>query len=192
MALLSHKDLPRPRVEVGIGAGEFDDEGRTLVAEYPEFILINGYFPNGQRDHGRVPFKLDYSRGVLDRALELMRGRGKGVVICGDLNTAHREVDLANPRQNRNTTGFLPEEREWIDRLCGRGFHDAFRELHGPRGGEYTWWTYRNNCRERNIGWRLDYFFVSQGLLGALADCSHRPRVQGSDHCPVYCDLDFA
>ncbi len=191
VAIFSHKKLPKPIYSVGLGKKEFDDEGRTLIAEYPEFILINGYFPNGQRDHNRVPYKLAYSREVIKKALSLKQKTGKEILICGDINTAHQEIDLANPKQNEKTTGFLPIERSWMDEILREDWSDAYRQLNGDKKGEYTWWTYRNDCRERNIGWRIDYFLPSKALLKNVKKCSHKPQIMGSDHCPVYCDLEF-
>ena len=191
VAIFSHKKLPRPSFEKGLGKKEFDDEGRTLIVQYPQFILINGYFPNGQRDHGRVPYKLAYGNAVLRKASDLKKKLKRPVIICGDLNTAHKEIDLANPKQNENTTGFLPIERAWMDKALQKGFSDVYREKNGDKRGEYTWWTYRNRCRERNIGWRIDYFLSSKSLLDKITKCSHRPEILGSDHCPVYCDLEF-
>ncbi len=191
VAILGHRQLSQPAFSTGLGKKEFDCEGRTVIAEYPHFILINCYFPNGRRDHSRVPYKLAYSKAVVAKARALEKKTGKGVIICGDVNTAHREIDLANPKQNQNTTGFLPIEREWMDHILRSEWIDVYRHLNGDKLGEYTWWTYRNNCRQKNIGWRIDYFLASKSLLQNLKQCSHRPDIIGSDHCPVYCDLDF-
>ena len=114
---------------------------------------------------------------------------GTNVVLTGDFNTSHQEIDLANPKANKKCTGFLPHEREWIDRYMEGGLVDCFRHHYPEKEGEYTWWTYRNNCRERNIGWRLDYFMVNKDLVSMVADCRHRPDIHGSDHCPVEIDL---
>jgi len=189
VALFSHKDLPKPDVEIGLGIQKFDDEARTIIAEYPEFFLINGYFPNGQRDLGRVPFKLDYSEEVVKLALNLEENTGKPVIITGDFNTAHKAIDLANPKTNTKTTGFLPEEREWMDTMVARGFVDTFRHFHPEEEGHYTWWTYRNNCRERNIGWRIDYFFARESIIDKVKRAFILPDVLGSDHCPLGIEL---
>ena len=143
---------------MGLNSKKFDQEGRHIELHHPEFILLGSYYPNGQRDHSRVGYKLDFSESVLQRALELQKKYQCPIFLCGDFNTAHREIDLANPQANKNTTGFLPEEREWMDRLIRLGFTDSFRYLYPQKKECYTWWTYRNQCRERNIGWRLDYF----------------------------------
>lgn len=185
VALFSHKSLPKPEVEIGLGIKKFDDEARTIIAEYPDYFVINGYFPNGQRDLGRVPFKLEYSEEVIKLALSLEENTGKPIIITGDFNTAHKAIDLANPKSNTKTTGFLPIEREWMDTMIERGFIDTFRHHHPNEEGHYTWWTYRNNCRERNIGWRIDYFFVSEAMLENVGDAFILPDVLGSDHCPI-------
>ena len=176
----------------GIGVEEFDIEGRSLTVEYENFILYNGYYPNGQRDHGRVPYKLEFSETVLQDALKLEKKRGKPVYLCGDFNTAHTENDLANPKTNKKTTGFLPIEREWMDRLVEQGFNDLFRH-HNPelKNGHYTWWTYRGDCRQRNIGWRIDYFFTTKLGLGLSQNCFHLPEIGGSDHCPIGIEIKF-
>lgn len=174
---------------VGLGEDIFDSEGRTIISEFDSFILFNCYFPNGQRDHGRVPYKLDFSRLVASRALELKRAKNKPVIICGDYNTAHHPIDLANPKTNLNSTGFLPIERAWMDEFEAQGFSDFFRVINPDIPDAYTWWTFRNDCRARNIGWRIDYFWGDQSSLSLLKDCQHRPDVMGSDHCPIFIEL---
>jgi exodeoxyribonuclease III len=140
----------------GIGRAEFDDEGRTIVAHYPYFTLINCYFPNGSRDHSRVAYKLAFYERFLELC-ERLRAEGKPVVFCGDVNTAHKPIDLARPRENLNTTGFLPEERDWLDLLVDRGYIDTFRYGHPDLVGQYSWWSQVMRGRERNVGWRIDY-----------------------------------
>lgn len=171
-------------VQIGLGIPEYDREGRTIVAEYEDFVLITAYFPNGGRDHGRVPFKMAYKTDFLAFCNDL-RAQGKRVVFCGDVNTAHRPIDLARPRQNQNTTGFLPHERAWLDEVIAQGYVDTFRALYPQREGAYSWWSYIGGARRRNVGWRLDYFFVSEGLRPLIADAAVHPEVHGSDHCPV-------
>ena len=173
----------------GIGDPKFDDEGRLIETHYKEFVLLNGYFPNGQRDLGRVPYKLEFSDSVLARA-EVLRGQGKNVVICGDYNTAHKEIDLRHPKANEKNTGFLPVERAWIDKFIAHGYVDTFRAFN-TEGGNYTWWTYRLNARERNIGWRIDYFFVNREFLPRVRNAFILADVMGSDHCPVGIDVDL-
>lgn len=178
-----------PIITVGINSKKFDCEGRLISAEFEDFILLNGYFPNGQRDHNRVPYKLEFSRLVLKKSLELKKKTKKEILITGDFNTAHHEIDLANPKSNINSTGFLPVEREFLDELLAKDFVDVFRYFYPNKTGEYTWWTYRGGCREKNIGWRLDYFFASSGFLPKIKSIKHQTEVLGSDHCPVLLEL---
>ncbi len=176
------------KVVRGLGEPRFDVEGRVIETRFPAFTLFNVYFPNGGRDHSRVPYKLDFFARLLE-ICDARRAAGEQVIVCGDFNIAHREIDLANPRENVNTTGFLPAERLWIDRYLKRGFVDAYRALY-PERVQYTWWTYRFRARQRNIGWRIDYFLVSQGLMPLVRDVVVHHDVQGSDHCPVSLELD--
>jgi exodeoxyribonuclease-3 len=170
---------------IGLGKEEFDCEGRSLITEFESFILINCYFPNGKRDHTRVPYKLEFSKEVASLALKLKKKKKKEVIITGDYNTAHHEIDLANPKTNKKSTGFLPIEREWMDQFEKQGFTDLFRKFTPDENGHYTWWTYRGDCRERNIGWRIDYFFATNDMLPRVKSCDHSPEVLGSDHCPL-------
>ena len=191
VGLLCSKNLPKPKVTEGIGHEKFDSEGRTLIAEFDSFFLINGYFPNGQRDHNRVPFKLEYSRLVEEKATELRKKHKKPVIILGDFNTAHKAIDLKNPKTNLKTTGFLPIERDWMDKFVEKGYIDIFRELHPNEEGHYTWWTYRGDCRERNVGWRIDYFFITEEVRSWVKNCYHQPFTMGSDHCPLFLELEI-
>ncbi len=187
-AILSRVE-PRA-VRVGIDNSEFDDEGRTLVADYGRFVLINCYFPNGGRDQERVPYKLAFYDAFLAYC-ENLRAAGRSLVACGDVNTAHREIDLARPKQNVKSTGFLPEERAWLDRWTAAGYVDTFRLLHPDAVGAFTWWLQWGQARERNIGWRLDYFFVSADLAPHVTAAFILPDVRGSDHCPIGLTLDL-
>lgn len=171
------------KVNTGIGIEKFDNEGRLIWAEFTDFYLLSGYFPNGREDHSRVEYKLEFSREVLSLAKKL--SKKKGVLITGDLNTAHKEIDLARPKNNINSTGFLPIERVFLDEMIAAGFADAFRLINPDKKDEYTWWTYRGGCREKNIGWRLDYFFIDQKIQGRMKKINHLQEVMGSDHCPV-------
>jgi exodeoxyribonuclease-3 len=175
---------PRQVTLGGLGDPRLDGEGRLIIADYGDFLLYAGYFPNGGEDLSRVPYKLEFSEAVLQHA-EAQRRAGRGIVICGDVNTAHEEIDLAHPKANRNNTGFLPEERAWLTRLIEHGYIDVFRERHPGEGGLYTWWSSRWGVRERNVGWRIDYFFVSTELEDRVVDARIHPQVMGSDHCPV-------
>ncbi len=167
----------------GLGIDRFDPEGRVLCARYPAFMLFNVYFPNGKMNDERLRYKMDFYEVVLARLIELRDG-GERVVICGDYNTAHKEIDLSHPKQNEKVSGFLPEERDWMDRLTASGFVDTFR-MFNSEGGHYTWWDMKTRARERNIGWRLDYFFVSENLRDSVIDAGILSDVPGSDHCPV-------
>jgi len=170
-------------VENGFGIEKFDVEGRVITARYPRFTLINVYFPNGKASQERLDYKMDFYDAFLD-FVEPLRAGGRGLIVCGDFNTAHNEIDLARPRENENESGFLPVEREWMDRFVARGFVDAFRHFN-REPHHYTWWSMRTGARARNIGWRLDYFFVTGDLLDSVTEASILPDVMGSDHCPV-------
>lgn len=184
-AIYSKKDPIQ--VSFGMGVPEVDREGRVLTAEYQDFFLVNCYFPNSQRDHARLPYKLEFC-GAIYRYLEILKAKGKSVIICGDFNIAHREIDLKNPKTNVNNAGFLPEERQWMDFFLTHGYVDGFRHFN-PDPGHYTWWSYRPGVREKNIGWRLDYFIIDQGSKDRLGEVMHQPSVKGSDHCPVLLSL---
>jgi len=172
----------------GLGEARFDDEGRLIIADYGDFLFYTGYFPNGGNDLSRVPYKLEFSEAVLQHA-EAQRRAGRSVVICGDVNTAHEEIDLANPKSNRKNTGFLPEERAWVSRFLDHGYVDIFRKLHPGEEGLYTWWSNRPGVRERNVGWRIDYFFISPELENRVVTARLHPQVMGSDHCPIELEL---
>jgi exodeoxyribonuclease-3 len=168
--------------------GRYVDEGRTLVADFGDFLLFNGYFPNGGQGPDRLKYKLAYYADALQWVQE-RRAEGREVIITGDLNTAHMERDLARPQQNRNTSGFMDIEREWLSRLLEEGeLADSFR-LFVEEGGHYSWWSYRAGARARNIGWRLDYFLVTAGLLPGVRASTILNKVTGSDHCPVALEL---
>ena len=174
-------------VQNGFGVPEFDVEGRVLVSEHPGFTLINTYMPNGKRSPERLDYKMRFYVALLDYC-DRLHAAGHQLVVCGDVNTAHKEIDLARPKQNEKTSGFLPQERAWIDECLAHGFVDAFRVFH-PEPHQYTWWDYRTRARGRNIGWRIDYFLVSEGLVPRLKDCVIMAEVMGSDHCPIALDI---
>ena len=171
------------QVVQGFGVERFDAEGRVLVATYPEFTLLNVYFPNGKRSEERLQYKLDFYDAFLEHILGL-RQAGQKLLICGDVNTAHTKLDLSNPRDNETTSGFLPVERAWMDQLVHHGFVDTFR-LFNTEGNNYTWWDMRTRARDRNVGWRLDYFFASDNIVDSIHGATILPDVMGSDHCPV-------
>lgn len=164
-------------------AGPLDLEGRVIIAAYPEFTLLNIYFPNGKKDASRLKYKMDFYEAFLQFA-DTLKASGKKLVVCGDVNTAHKEIDLARPRENEKVSGFLPEERAWMDKFVAHGYIDTFRHFH-PEPHQYTWWDLKSGARTRNVGWRIDYFFVSENLLPSVARAFIMPEVTGSDHCPV-------
>jgi len=170
-------------VEYSFGDERFDDEGRIIFARYPDFVLYNIYFPNGKASRERLLYKIDFYASFLEQVRE-MKKKGENIIICGDVNTAHTEIDLARPRENEKTSGFLPEEREWIDELLETGFIDTFR-VFNQEGENYSWWDLKTRARERNVGWRIDYFIVSENLKDSLKDAYILPEIYGSDHCPV-------
>lgn len=177
-------------VQFELGIDRFDGEGRLIIAEYPSFFLLNTYIPNGKRDLSRVEFKLEYSDALLTHC-ERLRGSGKGIIICGDINTSHKEIDLAHPKANSKNTGFLPVERAWLDKFIAHGYVDTFRHF-DQRAGQYTWWTYRLDARRRNIGWRLDYFFVNTEFINHVLDARILTDIYGSDHCPVCLEINVS
>jgi exodeoxyribonuclease-3 len=183
------KRLP-DKVEYDLGEERFAGEGRLIILHFPEFVFFNVYVPNGGAENYRVPYKLEYCDRMLEAA-EGFRKQGRGVVICGDINTAHREIDIARPKANENHTGFLPEERAWLDKFTGHGYIDTFRHFYPDQREAYTWWNQRFGARERNVGWRLDYFFVTPDLLDNLKSAFILSDVMGSDHCPVGIELGF-
>ncbi len=172
---------------LGTGNSDFDREGRVVRSRFLDFTLFNIYFPNGKRDLSRVPYKLKFYEEMLDLVDDLHE-RGEQVILAGDFNTAHQEIDLKNPQSNQRTTGFLPEERAWVDRMLERGLIDIFRDRE-PDREQYTWWTYRYGARDRNIGWRLDYFLISKALIKRVRKAEILDRVHGSDHCPILLEL---
>ncbi len=176
------KEQPLEAV-LGMQSPEFDNEGRIIQTRFPDFRLFNIYFPNGGEENARVPFKLDFYARLLELC-DSLHAAGEKIIITGDFNTAHKEIDLKNPKANEKSTGFLPEERVWVTRYLEHGFVDAYRHLY-PERVQYTWWTYRFNARAKNVGWRLDYFLVSESLIPQVEDVIVHDEVMGSDHCPV-------
>lgn len=176
------------KVEEGMGVPEFDQEGRLLVLYFKDFVLLNCYFPNGGGGPVRLKYKLDFYDHFLKFA-EKLRKNGHKVIICGDVNTAHEEIDLARPKENEKNTGFLPEERAWIDELIYHGYVDIFRHLHPQIKGAYSYWDMKTGARARNVGWRIDYFFVSPDLLIRVKNATIMSDFYGSDHCPIVLDL---
>lgn len=173
-----------------LGKVEFDAEGRMIAQDFDDFVLVNVYFPNGSMEEkGRLEYKLAFY-DALFAFTEGLRKKGRKIVVCGDYNTAHTELDLARPKENQTTSGFLPIEREKLDEIVRLGYIDTFREFE-QGGGHYSWWSYRQGARTRNIGWRLDYFFITRDLLPHLESASIQHEIMGSDHCPVKLVLKF-
>ncbi len=177
-----YRDEPT-EIQLGLGDPQYDEEGRLIRSRHQDLVLFNSYFPSGQRGKERVDFKLGYYERLLGICDELHRA-GEKIIITGDFNTAHQPIDLKYPRENRKTSGFLPEERAWVQKYLDHGFVDIFRHRF-PDKVQYTWWTYRLDARQRGIGWRLDYFLVSQALVPRIEDVIVHDQVPGSDHCPV-------
>lgn len=175
------------KVKNGFGIDKFDLEGRTIIADCGDFVLFNVYFPNGKMSPERLQYKMDFYDSFLEYADEL-KEEGRNIVVCGDVNTAHKEIDLARPKQNEKISGFLPEERAWIDKFLSHGYVDTFREFN-QKPDQYTWWSYRTKARERNVGWRLDYFFVNREFMDHVESSFILYDVMGSDHAPVGLDL---
>jgi exodeoxyribonuclease-3 len=179
----TYSKLEPKTVIIGDKDNDWDDEGRVIVSKYDEFTLVNVYIPNGGRDLGRLDYKMKFYDYFLKYINEL-RERGEKVIICGDINTAHNEIDLARPKDNVKNTGFLPIERAWIDKLEANGWVDTYRLLN-PDKAEFSWWSQRMGCREKNIGWRIDYFFVDEKLKNQIKKAFILTETLGSDHCPI-------
>jgi exodeoxyribonuclease III len=180
---------PAAEWRTGLGIERLDGEGRVVMTRIGDLELYNIYFPNGGQGPERVAFKLEF----YDAFLNLVEGRlaaGQPVVWCGDVNTAHRPIDLARPKANEKVSGFLPEERAWLDRVVARGWVDTFRHFYPDQAGAYTWWDQRFQSRARDVGWRIDYFFVPQTLLPRLRGAGIDKQVLGSDHCPVWVEIE--
>jgi len=186
------KEKPE-KVEYSIGSKDHDQEGRMIVAYFkdlparPGFVLCNGYFPNGGEEAARLKYKLEFYDLFL-KFIEKLKKQGKPVIFCGDINTAHNEIDIARPKENSNHTGFLRIERDWLDKVEKKGYVDTFRHLH-PTEIKYSWWDMKTFARDRNVGWRLDYFFISPDLLPRLKSAKILDNMLGSDHCPVWLEL---
>lgn len=172
------------KVTYSMNEERFDNEGRTIIAEFDDFVLINCYFPNGQRDDERLQYKLDFYDRMFEIMQDIVQNQKKDLLVCGDYNTAHKEIDLKNPQANSKTSGFLPIEREWLTKIIDKGFVDTFRAFN-QEPEQYSWWTYRFGARKRNAGWRIDYFFANQDFMPKIKNAFIQQEVMGSDHCPV-------
>ncbi|MCM3724088.1 exodeoxyribonuclease III [Neobacillus cucumis] len=175
-------------VRYGVGEDAGEDEGRILTLEFADFFLVNVYTPNSQRDLARIGYRLEWEDRILQHLMDL--DKRKPVIFCGDLNVAHHEIDLRNPKSNIGNSGFTDEERGKMTSLLDAGFIDSFRHFYPQQEGAYTWWSYMNKVRERNIGWRIDYFIVSESLKDRLKEAEIHCDVMGSDHCPVVLELN--
>lgn len=180
---------PEPQnIKTGFGVRKYDSEGRILISDYKDFILFNIYFPNGQRDEERLKYKLGFYDEFL-KQIDSLKEKGRKIIICGDINTAHKEIDLARPKENETTSGFLPIERKWMDKFIEHGYIDTFRHF-VKDGGHYTYWDPISRARERNVGWRIDYFFITRNLLKGLKKAFIMTEVMGSDHCPLGIEIE--
>lgn len=177
------------KTQYGFGIEKFDSEGRVLMTDHGDFILFNIYFPNGKKDQQRLNYKMEFYEEIL-KYFDDLKAQGKKLVICGDYNTAHKEIDIARPKENEKISGFLPIERAWMDQLVNHGYIDTFRQFN-KEPNQYSWWDMQTRARERNIGWRIDYHFISDNLLPNLKNAWIMPEVMGSDHCPVGVELEF-
>lgn len=185
-----YSKTPAINVEYGLGIPELDQEGRFIALFFNDFVLINTYFPNGGGGPERLDFKLRFYDAFL-KYINNLRKNGHEIIFCGDVNTAHQEIDLARPKENEKNTGFLPVEREWIDQVINAGFIDVFRTMNPNSTGKYTYWDMKTFARERNVGWRIDYFFVSPALFKKVKKTSILEHILGSDHCPIDIILDM-
>ena len=176
-------------VRTGFGIDSFDREGRVQIAEYENFILFNIYYPNGGASDERLKYKLEFYNIFL-KFVDKEKEKGKGIICCGDFNTAHNEIDLSRPKENSIVSGFLPIERAWLDKFISHGYQDTFR-IFNKNPENYTWWDYKTRARDRNVGWRLDYFFINQEFIQNLHSAFILSEVMGSDHCPVGIEIEI-
>jgi exodeoxyribonuclease III len=186
VATFSRQPAPVTR---GLGDPRFDCEGRVLISHFPQFTLFNIYYPSASGREERLPYKLDFYKRFLEVVSQHI-ARGERVIVAGDVNTAYAEIDLARPRENSKVSGFLPEERAALGEFFAAGLVDSFRH-HRPTEQKYSWWSVRSGARARNIGWRIDYIFVSENLRDAIVDADTHPEIEGSDHCPVSLTLEL-
>ncbi|MBS1518785.1 MAG: exodeoxyribonuclease III [Bacteroidetes bacterium] len=184
-----YSDIEPKTVTNGFGNPAFDKEGRVIFAEYDKYVLANVYFPNGGRGPERIKYKLDFYDELFFFIEKKYRDR-KGIIVTGDYNTAHKEIDLARPKENTATSGFMPVEREWIDRLINLGYVDVFRKFN-DKPGQYSYWDQITRARERNVGWRIDYFLVSDDFADRVTKAEIHSDIMGSDHCPVSITMEL-
>ena len=175
-------------VDYGIGIEKFDNEGRILIADYGWFVLFNIYFPNGRRSEERLMYKMEFYEAFL-KYVDVLHRKGRNIIVTGDFNTAHKEIDLARPKPNAGTSGFLPMEREWMGKFIAKGFVDTFR-IFDQSPDNYTYWDQISRARERNVGWRIDYFFVNDITQKRVTSASIFHQIMGSDHCPIQLEVN--
>ncbi|MBS1958197.1 MAG: exodeoxyribonuclease III [Bdellovibrionales bacterium] len=174
--------------QAGIGIPKFDDEGRVQILEFKNYYLLNCYFPNSQPERARLKYKLEFNEAILDFCKKAHK-KGKAVIVQGDLNVAHTEMDIKNAKSNVDSPGFYIEERDWMSKFLSKGMRDVFREKNPTEPHHYTWWSYRANARANNVGWRIDYHVLSESIADRVKSIGHQPKVFGSDHCPVYIEM---
>jgi exodeoxyribonuclease III len=179
-----------PKLIEKLGVDKFDIEGRTIILHYQDFVLINCYFPNSQELGKRLDYKLSFCNSILKKCDSLV-AKGKNVVLCGDYNIAHTEIDLKNPKPNVKNPGFLPEERNWMTKYIDAGYTDTFRKFYPNEPGHYSWWSYRFKAREKDAGWRIDYHCVNNSFADKVVEAKIHKTIMGSDHCPVSITLDI-
>ena len=175
-------------ISFGLGEDRFDHEGRTIEADFGDFILYNIYFPNGGQGPERLAFKLAFYDRFMEKVSAQMKD-GRNIIVCGDVNTAHKEIDLSNPASNAKNSGFMPEERVYMDQFAKIGLVDTYRMLYPDKEKMYTWWSYQTQARSRNVGWRIDYFFVSESIQKNVKESGMLTDVEGSDHCPIFIEI---
>ena len=190
VAIYMKDNLPKPKkIEYGFGIESMDQEGRMISLIFDKWVLINCYFPNGGGESHRLEYKLEFFKHFLKYCKKLEK-QGLNVIFCGDVNIAHKEIDLARPKENANSIGFLPEERVWIDKIIEEDFVDVYREFYPDKKDSYTWWDMKTFARQRNVGWRIDYFFVNKKIIKKVDSIKIESDVLGSDHCPVKLTVD--
>jgi len=181
------------KVQGGIGIEEYDSEGRFLISTHTNFTLYNIYFPSGTTGDIRQDFKYKFLDDFFDHLASLPKAQKERLIICGDFNICHKDIDIHHPKtaEKRQLSGFLPDERKWMDKFVELGFVDTFRHVHGTKPGNYSWWSFRANSRAKNLGWRIDYIFVSSKLADKITNAAILGKVEGSDHCPVVLEIDL-
>lgn len=184
----TYSNVEPKEVTHGFGIEKFDNEGRILRMDYGDFLLFNIYFPNGKSSDERLAYKMEFYDAFLEH-LDQLQSEGRNVIVCGDVNTAHKEIDIARPKENSKISGFLPSERAWMDKWISHGYVDTLR-MYNQEPGQYSWWDARGGARARNVGWRIDYFFVSDAIKDRVKNAFIMPDVMGSDHCPIGIDLE--